>query len=81
MKDEEKWSLLHEYRRAVEFEMVPPVLCPNDGTELLPFSHINRDDPVLKCFDCKTIFTISSPMWEGILNNLAGIEVPMTGEE
>jgi hypothetical protein len=56
LKDDEKWALVHEYRRARLDGTVAAILCPDDGNQMV-FVLGKKSNPALKCFECDVTFT------------------------
>ena len=74
--DEEKWPLVHTYRRCLEQNKVLPILCPDDGTEMV-FTPGKELEPALKCFQCHSVFTLGSHVYNQMLYALAGVEIEL----
>lgn len=70
MRDEDKWSAMHAYRKMVSNGDAPAILCPDCGGELVPV--VGRDgDPELKCMSCRTVFDIGLRTWDQIRANIS----------
>lgn len=69
MRDEDKWPALHTYRREVARGNAPAIKCPDCNDELVPV--VGKDgDPELKCFYCRSIFSIGLNTWDQIRANI-----------
>lgn len=58
-----KWSIIHEYRRAGEAGLADRLLCPFDETELVTGID-NDDEPMLRCTPCKTDYHLEDAIFE-----------------
>jgi len=67
------WQLVHSYRRAVEEDRVPPILCPDDDTELVSVMGKN-EEPALKCFSCDNVYTPGVAVFDMMRKNLEEIK-------
>jgi hypothetical protein len=70
LTDEQKWPLVHDYRRMSAAGKVPPILCPDCNGELVPTAHAKDEDPHFRCLACRTVFSISLWTYEQMLANL-----------
>lgn len=68
-----KWTLVHTYRRAAEQGHVESLLCPFDQGPLVSAFDTN-DDPMLKCYSCKTDFHLEDPIFEKMVTVLEEAE-------
>lgn len=69
MRDEDKWPAIHVYRREVARGNAPAIRCPDCNDELVPVVGAHGD-PALKCFYCRTVFSIGLTTWDQIRANI-----------
>lgn len=72
MRDEDKWSAIHAYRKAVANGDAPAILCPDCQGELVPVVGADSD-PELKCLSCRTVFDIGLYTWDQIRANISEV--------
>lgn len=80
MRDDEKWPLVHTYRRAVAQGKALPIRCPDCETEMVPVVDADQE-PALKCFTCRSVFNIGLYVYDQMLNALVGVELELLREE
>lgn len=69
MDSDDKWRLVHSYRRAVANGHALPILCPNDEAELIPVLEENGD-PGMRCLGCRTTYNFGLYVYEQMVQAL-----------
>ena len=73
--NDEVWPTLHKYRRYATLDLVEPWRCTTgDDEELVLFVRKDTAEPVLKCFNCGTVFGIGDIMYRQMVKTIDYVE-------
>lgn len=76
MRDEDKWPLVHAYRKAVELGEAPKIECPDCEAELVSIMGV-RELPAFRCMACMITFHPALQVYKQMEENLREVNENM----